>query len=48
MNIPLEIINIILKKTKIYCWTCKRNLELNFYKKLENRYYCSDECFCHI
>lgn len=48
MKLPLGIINIILKKTKIQCWSYKINLELNIYKKLGNKYYCLNECFCRI
>lgn len=46
--LPKEIIDLILKKTCISCWVCKRNLKLDFYRKLDKNFYCSIECFNHI
>jgi hypothetical protein len=44
-HLPSEIIDIILKLTNIKCHTCNKNLNINFYKKHSNFYYCSKKCY---
>ena len=48
VELPSEIIDIIINDVKIECWTCKVKYNLNFYKKLDKNYYCSEECFNHF
>ena len=44
----IDIIEYILEFTCIYCNTCKKKYNINFYTKLDKFYYCSRECFNHI
>ncbi len=48
IELPEEIVDLIIQFTKIECWTCKVKYNLNFYKKLDKKYYCCIECFNHI
>ena len=48
IELPEEIVDLIIQFTKIECWTCKVKYNLNFYKKLDKNYYCCIECFNHI
>ena len=43
-----DIIEYILDLTRIYCHTCKKKYNVDFYIKLGNFYYCSIECYNHI
>lgn len=46
--IDVDILQYILDFTCIYCHTCKKKYNIDFYKKLGNFYYCSAECYNHI
>ena len=46
--LPNEIIVYILKLTCIKCKCCNLQLNINFYKKQGNFYYCSNECYMYI
>jgi len=46
--LPNEIIVYILKLTCIKCKCCNLQLNINFYKKQGNFYYCSKECYMYI
>lgn len=46
--LPNEIIDIILKLTKIKCHCCNKTFNINFYKKQSNFYYCSKNCYEYI
>ena len=43
-----DIIQYILDFTYIYCHTCKKKYNIDFYIKLDRFYYCSKECYEHI
>ena len=43
--LPDEIIKIILQKTNIRCHICYCNYNINFYKKQNNYYYCTKDCY---
>ena len=43
-----DIIQYILHFTCIYCHTCKKKYDVNFYIKLGNFYYCCRDCFNYL
>ena len=43
-----DLILLILKYTNIKCHICQKNYTIDFYKKLDKNYYCSECCFNHI
>jgi hypothetical protein len=48
IELPDEIINIILEFTNIKCHVCQCKYHINFYKKQSYFYFCSNMCYLTI